>query len=669
MSIKESIYDFIIKKNPHVQYEYEKYVKEHLIQHYEHRFTHWKILIRLLWHYRVCKRSTPLMYWDYIPAQEDIFQGQEDIFQENQILDNKANALTSESHTNIRTYTHHIVKGYMEYDIVSFNVFGTLLFNPFEKPEAMFYLLENILEIDDFYNIRILAEKVARREALALRGSSEVTIHDIYTEVEKIAPLNVEQGVQAEFELAKKLYFANPYMKNILEILNSFGQKMYITADSYFPSDMLEAIMKECGIIYSFEKIVSCDYNCSKKNDGELYKILKRRTKKYSVIHIGDDYNADIKLSYHHGFNTHYYKNINTMGNIYRSHNMSRLVGAAYKGIVNAKLNCGLKRYSHAYEYGYLCGGIYLLGFCNYIADYIEKNQIEKVLFLSNSGHIYKKVFNRMYPEIDSETVLWSKSEESILTMSENRFFFIMQWLDEAISNNIEISISELLVFMKTESLFKYLKEHRLNPEELLSKYNKIRVRELFIAHYDDMIMSYSGYFDAAKEYYEQIVGNAKRVIVVDFSEEENNLKNFVKILMKQFGLCDYVRGVTAIKNHYNNDRMISQNTTLVDSYICENINYISKKKYFKILTYSTEAIFEILDAQHHFHFKASQVENHAITQTISKGMQDFIDDYITKFGEYKIMLNISSYDAYSPFCKLFEKGDHLKQNFSNMIF
>ena len=51
MFIKERLYDIIVRNNKNVKYEYERYVMEHTIEHYEHRLTHWKILwCEIKWH-------------------------------------------------------------------------------------------------------------------------------------------------------------------------------------------------------------------------------------------------------------------------------------------------------------------------------------------------------------------------------------------------------------------------------------------------------------------------------------------------------------------------------------------------------------------------------------------------------------------------------------------
>jgi glycosyltransferase involved in cell wall biosynthesis len=59
-----SLYDYFVRRNPRVEYEYERYVKEHLEEHYFNRFKHIRLLIMLNWAYCIKHRNTPFLYWD-----------------------------------------------------------------------------------------------------------------------------------------------------------------------------------------------------------------------------------------------------------------------------------------------------------------------------------------------------------------------------------------------------------------------------------------------------------------------------------------------------------------------------------------------------------------------------------------------------------------------------
>ena len=53
---------------------------------------------------------------------------------------------------------------------------------------------------------------------------------------------------------------------------------------------------------------------------------------------------------------------------------MTSLIGSAYRGIVNAKLQNGDKQYSQYYEFGYTYAGFLVLGYCKFINDYCKNH-------------------------------------------------------------------------------------------------------------------------------------------------------------------------------------------------------------------------------------------------------------------------------------------------------
>lgn len=99
---------------------------------------------------------------------------------------------------------------------------------------------------------------------------------------------------------------------------------------------------------------------------------------------------------------------------------MTSLIGSAYRGIVNAKLQNGDKQYSQYYEFGYTYAGFLVLGYCKFINDYCKNHWIDKILFLSRDGYILKSVYDRLYPDSNTEYVYWSRSAATKLTV--NRF-------------------------------------------------------------------------------------------------------------------------------------------------------------------------------------------------------------------------------------------------------
>ena len=75
---------------------------------------------------------------------------------------------------------------------------------------------------------------------------------------------------------------------------------------------------------------------------------------------------------------------------------MSAITGSMYRGIVNAHLHNGLNEYSMEYEFGFVYGGLFVLGYCQFIHEYVQTHHIDKILFLARDGDILIK-FIRSY--------------------------------------------------------------------------------------------------------------------------------------------------------------------------------------------------------------------------------------------------------------------------------
>lgn len=62
--MSNKLYDYWVNRNNCVKYEYERYVKEHIAEHYLHRFRHIRLLLKLNRHFVTKEIDKPMLYWD-----------------------------------------------------------------------------------------------------------------------------------------------------------------------------------------------------------------------------------------------------------------------------------------------------------------------------------------------------------------------------------------------------------------------------------------------------------------------------------------------------------------------------------------------------------------------------------------------------------------------------
>ena len=293
-------------------------------------------------------------------------------------------------------------------DIVSFDVFDTLILRPFEAPADLFYVIGEKLGIPDFRSLRKKCESEARKQKLQTDGTTEITIEDIYELVGKKAGISPQLGITTECDTELALCRANSFMLEVYKKVLSAGKTVIITTDMYMSESFFKELLHKNGFDGYDGIFLSCACGCG-KSDGRIYDIIKKQYGNKRYIHIGDNRHSDIKNAAKAGFETVYYPNINSIAGEYRPHDMSYLVGSVYSGLVNARLYCG-GHCSKAYEYGYKCGGLLILGYCNFIYKAALLKKADKIFFFARDGYILKQVFDRLYPDVATEYIYWSRT-------------------------------------------------------------------------------------------------------------------------------------------------------------------------------------------------------------------------------------------------------------------
>ena len=180
-------------------------------------------------------------------------------------------------------------------DVVSFDVFDTLLVRDLLYPTDVFELVEErintLLPLDFKYStIRIKAE-------MELYKSGNPRIEDIYDKIKEntgVAHRTVSKLMIMEVEEEKKHIFARRKMIDLVRYAHCKGKTVCCTSDMYLSKSIIKELLTECGFDDVFDDYyVSCEYGKSKNNG--LFEVVKEKYKDKRILHIGDNYDADIK--------------------------------------------------------------------------------------------------------------------------------------------------------------------------------------------------------------------------------------------------------------------------------------------------------------------------------------------------------------------------------------
>lgn len=665
--LKDKLFYLAVEKNQDILKEYQTYKWSHEDKE-ENKLVSWMYLLLLNTKYRVLKLESETRK---ISNQEHKIKLP--------YLDG------AESEILKRTSPYHFAAHLMQFDVISFDIFDTLILRPFSKPHDLFMLLGEKHNLVDFVSIRRSAEVEAREIAKVKKGNREVTLYDIYEVIEFRTGIDKAYGVQVEFETELELCFANPYMIEVFNILRSQGKEIIAISDMYLSRSMIVQLLDKCGYLGFREIFVSSEHNGSKR-DKNLYKIvLKYLGEEIKLVHIGDNYQTDYKCASQLGIEARHYKNVHEVGNAYRADGMSELIGSAYSGIVNTHLHNGVKKYSPQYEYGFIYGGLYVMGYCKWIHDYVKANNIDKVLFLSRDGHIYQKVFNYMFEDVSNEYVYWSRIANLKYTLEVSRNDFLTRMVSHKAVSILGTKIKSILHSLNLNELIPHLKDYGLDKEDIMHNGNIKPLERLFVDNWSLVVEKSLEDIDALKEYLMDVLHGAKKVAVVDVGWTGTGGLGIKYLIEEKFQLNCKVKCLVAATRHQNQNAnlhylmnkdieayLFSQvhNKELYD--IHKNTNKNTNCIYFELFTQASHPSFAGVKKTNDGYdllFDIPEVENYKTIDQIHEGIFDFAKIFKSKFENYSYLFNVSGYDAYWPFRMIIRDLRFIREHFGEIRY
>lgn len=664
--VKDKLYYYFAEKNWGVRREYPIIKAEYDAK--GEKIGKWIKLIHLNWHYRVLRKKE-MLYCEETPES----------VKKNCKLPYLDGA---ESEISNRRPVIFLVKELLEYDVISFDIFDTLILRPFAKPADLFMIVGKRLNKIEFYRIRVDAEKRARELAMNNKGNHEITIDDIYTIIEEKTGIPKDLGIRAEIEVEMQYCFANPYMKRVFQLLKEQKKTIVITSDMYLPCGIMEKILIKSGYTGYERLYISCEYDCNKRLGG-LYQYIKRDYFGKKIIHIGDNPISDIQSAKKSNIATIYYKSVHELGARYRSDGMSSLIGSAYSGIVNTHLHNGIQIYSPAYEYGFIYGGLYILGFCNWIHSEIKAKNIDKILFLSRDGAIYQEIFGYMFEDMNFEYFLWSRIANAKYTCTINKEAFIKKVvLNRAVRSEAKISISSLLESLSLNTFKSILPQYGLSEKTLVLNENAQMIEKMFIENWDLVNEEYKTEKERLREYIKRKIGDSNKVAIVDVGWLGSGPLGLKYLIEEEFKLnCEVYCLQAAASPPYENDLSADLLDDTIKTYLFSpeyNRENFTAHKYtnngvnsifFELFTQAKHPSYSGITKIGEYIFDIPEVENYKTIEEIHEGIRDFCLKYKETFRMDSYMYNISGHDAYMPYRMLIRDLTFLKNSFGKIAY
>ncbi len=309
----------------------------------------------------------------------------------------------------------------LSYDIITFDIFDTLITRKIYKPDDLFkiidYKLKNETALNlDFFNLRKQAEK----QAVSQKGNL-VNIHDIYEALAKISNLSlvqVEKIKNLEVETEYKICIPREDVLTIFNELVLAGKKIILLSDMYLPKDIIKNILNKCGYHGYYDIWVSCEIGCRKDNSS-MWKKFFAEYGSYLTIHIGDNEHSDIKNVAKESKQSLYFmdsKKMFGLTDFFKYLNLQDLkIGdSCILGLLVNKSFCNSPfifnsngpeiSMSTLRDFGYTIYGPAFLYFFIWLNEQLKNNNIDILLFSSREGYFLKKMYEQFNELTDNSS-------------------------------------------------------------------------------------------------------------------------------------------------------------------------------------------------------------------------------------------------------------------------
>lgn len=279
------------------------------------------------------------------------------------------------------------------HNVISFDIFDTLLMRPYIKPTDVFRHMEKTYNRLGFATTRINAEASARKKHPQYE---DITLDEIYDEIDPIYLDLKEKEIQWE----EKILQPNPQIQKIFEYTKKQGKKIIIVSDMYLTEQELIPILKEKGYDGFFKLYVSSRYRKT-KHSGRLFQEVIQDLKIHpsEILHLGDNSISDYEQPCNEGMDALLTKK--PLDILIKKDIRIQSFLDEHSDNLNISILLGLISFIYASEeqnywkiLGFKYGGPAIFAYTSWIKKQLEKTDYTDVWFIARDGYTLQKVFD-----------------------------------------------------------------------------------------------------------------------------------------------------------------------------------------------------------------------------------------------------------------------------------
>jgi len=343
-----------------------------------------------------------------------------------------------------------------DHEVVSFDIFDTILLRPFRLPHELFLFIENDIQriIGDntfeFHKLRRLSEHLCRQDSCF----DEVTLEEIYLRLNlflngRLSSDILEKMMQREIAAEFQFCTPRPLAKELYEYAKIANKRIIFISDFYISKKTIDQLLVQKGFKDHERVYVSSNFRKTKK-DGGLFKsvITDLSIKPNKIVHFGDNYESDIVNAKKYGLSSRILMkpSISMENNplylaLWKTEWQRRVFqskchqksSSIMFGLIANKLYDnhapidGLFN-GNPYYAGYTAFGPLMVAFVRDIIERSIKDKCQVLYFMSRDGWIIKSIYDVLAKNIENapeSRYLYSSRKAYAISMIKNMEDFI----------------------------------------------------------------------------------------------------------------------------------------------------------------------------------------------------------------------------------------------------
>lgn len=570
-------------------------------------------------------------------------------------------------------------------EIVSFDLFDTLLVRPFENPNDIFDLMS--FDVEKITNGSIKKEdfrklRESSRGLVKNNQGEEVGLDKRYNalieELELDSSLS-DKLLNLELSYEKKYLYVRKYAKKIFNYSLENNKKVIVITDTFYSRDFLNEIL-DINDFKNIYKIYSSEEIGLLKHTGNMYPYVLEdlNIEPSKIVHIGDNKTSDIENAQNHKLNTiylprtiSYFKELSGLDKSLSFQDKQSC--SVVKGLIGNKVMDNPLKYSfpsHSngdkYLFGYSMLGPMFFGFAKWLLENAINDKQETLYFLARDGFILKQCYDLVSKDIPnapkskylyasrrSLSVPSIETEEDIIEVSNINFSKIP--LKTILFNRFAIDIHNLSI---TENDIRQFGFNNFD-EEINSKDHLEGFQELCLFIKENIFEVSKNERELILEYFkEEGLFNNNKHSIVDIGHN-GTLQYRINKLLKTKDIDGYyfITQLGIVDTIYNNGMNAK-------GFVANEINGSDKRypynKYilmFETCFLNEEGSFVNLSKENgKLVFNKLPTENEDIRMKFIKETHSGVLDFIQELLSLKIDINIEGRESINPYLALLKK-------------